>query len=133
MMGVASSELAACQAVATLRIGIEVGAEQAETRDGLIRTSWVKRSKRGVAATFEGYAATLRGKRKKYSDSDSQAMARAFVIVRTGRGVDARLAARVLASSVGERQFAERVLMKMIDDSESESANATVRWPELTG
>lgn len=137
MMGVASSENAACEAVAPLRIGIEVGAEHAITQDGLIRTSWAKRSGRGVAATFEGYAATLRGKRSKYSDPTSmqwlQPMARAFVVALTGRGANAKNAARALASSVGEREFAERVLFAMIDARESESVNATVRWPELTG
>jgi hypothetical protein len=136
--GDAASENAACLVAATLCIGIEIEAQHGKaSNEGLVRTSWKKRSGRGVAATFKGYAATLRWKRKKYSDPTSmqwrQAMARAFEIARTSRGPDAKNAVRALASSVGERRYAERVLMKWMDARESESPNATVRWPELTG
>jgi hypothetical protein len=110
---VAPSENAACDAVAPLRIGVEVPTDHP---DGLTR--WRKRSEAGIAATFKGYAATLRMKRRKYCDARSmwwrRQMASAFVLALQGTADD-KAHALALASSVGEVAFAGSVLFAMID------------------
>jgi hypothetical protein len=110
---VAPSENAACDAVAPLRIGVEVPINHP---DGL--TQWRKRFEAGIAATFKGYATTLRMKRRKYRDARSMAwrlnMTAAVTLALRGTSDD-KPQALALASSVGERAFAERVLFAMID------------------
>ena len=110
---VARSEHAACEAVAPLRIGVEVPTNRP---DG--RTEWQKRDERGVAATFKGYATTLRMKRQKYRDPRStmwrMKMMAALMVALRGTTAD-KYAVLALASSVGESAFAERVLFAMLD------------------
>jgi hypothetical protein len=137
-----NSENAACDAVAPLRIGDEItlGPNERTGAGGLMQ-GWQKRAGPGIAATFKGYATTLRGKRHKYRDARSIWWRRQMtlaVVLALSRGVlsataDDKAHALALASSVGEAAFAERELFAMIDARDNSPATATFNVPELTG
>jgi len=118
-MGLGSSERDRALVVATLRIGNETASRPSGRYSGLMRTNWQKIAKAGVPATFEGFASTLREKRRKFRDPLSNfwrhQMAWAFSVTLRPDGLAVKQDVFSIAASVGEEAFARSVLWRMID------------------
>jgi hypothetical protein len=106
-------------AVASLQIGKERKQGPPDSHPGLW-TYWEKIASPGMPATWDGYASTLREKRRKFTDLSSYVwrrhMARAFTTTLTqARRPGVKEAVLRDASTVGEDAFAQSVLWRMID------------------
>jgi hypothetical protein len=118
-----SSERQCALLVAAIDTGHERGSEQASEVHSRVQTSWEKAVRRGAAASFEGRAASLRGKLRKYlNNPDPHArrwlvnIASACMLAIGAKDKErAKMAALARAGVVGEEEFARQVLWPMID------------------
>jgi hypothetical protein len=109
------SERACSIAVAAWEVGVPLQAQHAGW------TSWALKPTRmgATAATLEGRAATLRGKQRRPCGANDavwhRAMGSAFMLVLGARDPEAaKLAIIARAESVGEGDFARRVMLPML-------------------
>lgn len=114
------SERVCSLAVAVWLVGIEINQPRPVRK--WIATEWAAlKTKRGAkAATPDNKATTLRIKRRRVGSQDEarwrKAMAHAFMLVIGARDRDAvKLRVLQLAASVGEEEYARRVMLPMID------------------
>ena len=115
------SERACAVGVAVWQVGIEADQQRVST-DGRVVTTWEReRTKVGSSsATLEGRAATLRAKQRRIRSAAEliwrRAMMSAFMLVlgaRARKAVESAIITR--AESVGEGDFARRVMLPMLD------------------
>jgi hypothetical protein len=114
------SEYACSMGVAAWLVGLD--GDPARVRsDGLTSTNWWRRRTRGgvSAGTLQGKAATLKQKRRRCRSLGEaawrRAMAACFMLTIGARNPEtAKPAILDRAASVGEREFAERVMLPMV-------------------